>query len=502
MTDESQEDGCCTKFATTTGLCCFMSENSYKHQPLTEVVQNDKRRCTDLPCCCILLLALISEIFLISYSTQNGADPQLLMHGYDSRIFNSSSSKPLICNNNNPNGAYSIWPDLEYSNIRICQPSCSDTFDINNKLMIGIPYPSISFMNAFCLPNYNYHNISSKTLPDSFSNSSEAYQRAISDLQTAAYLILIMSFVAILISYIYLKIIGCIGRMLIIFTIITVIIGGGALSWLLITDGHQRMNTEETEYWGKIEFFSGIILGVMLFFFVLALWFLRKNIELIVKMMNEASHAIRDIKSTLIFPIFMAIIGIGYMVFWVIEALYIYSVKTLNIEDYPNGSNFITNPGYPGTQYYQYQFDETMQNALKWHFVMLFYISQVIIYFGFMVLAGVFSDWYFSVWDDKDNKTKRRGNDIAELSFYPILESFWRVIRYHLGSLAFGAMIITIIRIIRAIVTYFQNKTKNGGNNPLIKCIFCCIQCCLKCCQCIFDKINKEGFIFTTIYGP
>ena len=39
------------------------------------------------------------------------------------------------------------------------------------------------------------------------------------------------------------------------------------------------------------------------------------------------------------------------------------------------------------------------------------------------------------------------------------------------------------------------------GSNPLFKCLFCCIQCCLKCCQCIFDKINKEGFIFTTIYG-
>ena len=43
--------------------------------------------------------------------------------------------------------------------------------------------------------------------------------------------------------------------------------------------------------------------------------------------------------------------------------------------------------------------------------------------------------------------------------------------------------------------------SKPGGSNPLFKCIFCCIQCCLKCCQCIFDKINKEGFIFTTIYG-
>ena len=117
-----------------------------------------------------------------------------------------------------------------------------------------------------------------------------------------------------------------------------------------------------------------------------------------------------------------------------------------------------------------------------------------------MVLAGVFSDWYFSVWDDKHNKIKKRGYDVAELSHSPICESFWRVIRFHLGSLAFGALIITIIRVIRAVVTYIQEKVeKSSGNNALIKCIFCCVQCCLKCCQSIFNRINKEGFIFTTI---
>ena len=139
---------------------------------------------------------------------------------------------------------------------------------------------------------------------------------------------------------------------------------------------------------------------------------------------------------------------------------------------------------------------------IVWHFIMLFYISQVIIYFGYMVLSGTFADWYFSLWSDKNNKIKRRGNGSAELSRSPITESLWRVTRYHLGSLAFGAMIITIIRIIRAIVTYIQKKVLASNNgNPCVKCLFCCIQCCLKCCQAIFDKINKEGFIFTTIYG-
>ena len=118
-------------------------------------------------------------------------------------------------------------------------------------------------MNAYCLPDYSFPNISSLGLPSSFTNSAEAYQRAVSDLQTSAYLILIMSIAAILISYFYIKIIACVGRMLIIFTILVVLAGGTALCWLLITDGHKRMQSDETEDWGKYEFWSGMKLSLI-----------------------------------------------------------------------------------------------------------------------------------------------------------------------------------------------------------------------------------------------
>lgn len=69
-----------------------------------------------------------------------------------------------------------------------------------------------------------------------------------------------------------------------------------------------------------------------------------------------------------------------------------------------------------------------------------------------------------------------------------------------MGSLALGALIITVIRVIRAIVTYAEAKTKNA-ENPVTKMLFCVFQCCLKCCQCLFDRISKEGFVWTTVYG-
>ena len=94
-----------------------------------------------------------------------------------------------------------------------------------------------------------------------------------------------------------------------------------------------------------------------------------------------------------------------------------------------------------------------------------------------MVLSGTIADWYFSEWDNT-KKNKKRGERTAELSQQPIMESIWRVFRFHLGSLAFGALIITFVRILRATLKYIEKRTE-AAENPLLKCLFCCAQCCL-----------------------
>eukprot|EP01083_Nonionella_stella_P233767 823316_1 len=257
------EQGCCDKFATSSGLCCFMSSEEYKHNPLAEVVQNDQRRCTDLPCCIILILSLISELVLILHASQHGASPRLLMHGYDARmtiIPPHTFSSAQICDSSNKQGSYAIWPDLSYTNIRICAPSCDFTNDTLNGPLVNGPmqklYESTSFMNAYCLPT------GGEDIPGGFDTSSESYQRAVSDLQTAAWLIFIMAFVSVIISFIYLKLISLVGRFLIVLTIVLVLCGGIMLSWLLIQNGIDDMKADETNTIGEMELICGIVFAV------------------------------------------------------------------------------------------------------------------------------------------------------------------------------------------------------------------------------------------------
>ena len=135
-------------------------------------------------------------------------------------------------------------------------------------------------------------------------------------------------------------------------------------SWILVQGGIDAMDNPETETIGEVQLVMGIIVGVLVVGFILALWFMRRNIELVVEMLNEASYAIRDMKWTRIFPIAVSFVAIAFMAIWVLEALYIYSVKQQATYDWPSGF-FTENAFYSGTQYFELEFDSAMQDSLS-----------------------------------------------------------------------------------------------------------------------------------------
>lgn len=72
--------------------------------------------------------------------------------------------------------------------------------------------------------------------------------------------------------------------------------------------------------------------------------------------------------------------------------------------------------------------------------------------------------------------------------------------RYHLGTAAFGSLIIAIIKTIRAIIAYLQRKAKKSGNK-LAQYLLCVLQCCMWCVEKCMKFLNKNTYIQTAIYG-
>jgi hypothetical protein len=65
---------------------------------------------------------------------------------------------------------------------------------------------------------------------------------------------------------------------------------------------------------------------------------------------------------------------------------------------------------------------------------------------------------------------------------------------------AFGSLLIAIIRTIRAVVSYFQRKMKKS-HNLIAQYVLCCVQCCLGCLERCIRFINKHAYIITAIYS-
>uniref|UniRef100_A0A3Q2XWU1 Choline transporter-like protein n=1 Tax=Hippocampus comes TaxID=109280 RepID=A0A3Q2XWU1_HIPCM len=134
------------------------------------------------------------------------------------------------------------------------------------------------------------------------------------------------------------------------------------------------------------------------------------------------------------------------------------------------------------TAYHRYIFPLQMSNLL---------IFLWLVNFGSALeqctLAGTFSSYYWA---------KRKPEDIPPC---PLLSSFGRALRYHTGSLAFGALVLSVARLFRMTLKYLEKKLK-------VKAFFCSfILCCLTCCFWCLEKfiryLNQNAYIMVAIDG-
>ncbi|KAF0047504.1 hypothetical protein F2P81_001137 [Scophthalmus maximus] len=103
-------------------------------------------------------------------------------------------------------------------------------------------------------------------------------------------------------------------------------------------------------------------------------------------------------------------------------------------------------------------------------------------------LAGTFASYYWA---------KRKPQDIPAC---PLFSSFSRAVRYHTGSLAFGALILSVVQLLRIILEFLEQKLK-GLDNSLSRFLMCCLKCCFWCLDKFIRYMNHNAYIMVAIYG-
>lgn len=107
--------------------------------------------------------------------------------------------------------------------------------------------------------------------------------------------------------------------------------------------------------------------------------------------------------------------------------------------------------------------------------------------FGEMVLAGTFATWY---WTFKK----------SDVPFFTLTTSVWRTIRHHMGTLAFGSLVITICHLIRLALEYVEKKLKKH-DNPVFRLIIKCMKCYFWLLERFIKFVNKNAYIMCAVHG-
>jgi choline transporter-like protein 2/4/5 len=181
---------------------------------------------------------------------------------------------------------------------------------------------------------------------------------------------------------------------------------------------------------------------------------LRKAIGLAIGIMNEASHAISSMPILLLWPIAPTLFYVAFSTLWCVASTYIYTIESIKTT---NTTLNVTVPGsLADAQSQSFDLLEThassAQQLLWYHLFAFFWVTQFFTALSTLVLAGAVCSWYWSA-----DKTKLSLRSICK---GPLISSMYRTVRYHMGSAAFGSLIIAIIKMIRFILAYIEKKMK------------------------------------------
>ncbi|XP_052106583.1 choline transporter-like protein 1 [Mytilus californianus] len=207
----------------------------------------------------------------------------------------------------------------------------------------------------------------------------------------------------------------------------------------------------------------------------------------VVQLFKEAGKAIRCIPFLLLQPLWTLIILGGVLAGLAAIAAYIetsgnivvaVSFSDIYVLEIPEVNN--------STGIVKYAMDDTMRYLRWYHIFGILWVSAFIVACQDMVIAGAIATWFFK-------------RDKSQLG-WPVLASIKRLIRYHLGSVAFGSFIIALVRLARMVLGYIQNKLR-GKVGKVTDFLLKMLQCCLWCFEKFLAYLNRNAYIEIAIYG-
>ncbi|KAI4589463.1 hypothetical protein MJG53_020487, partial [Ovis ammon polii x Ovis aries] len=212
---------------------------------------------------------------------------------------------------------------------------------------------------------------------------------------------------------------------------------------------------------------SATVFTVILFLVMLVM---RKRVALTIALFHVAGKVFIHLPLLVFQPFWTFFALVLFWVYWIMTLLFLGTA----------GSAVQNEQGFV-----EFKMSGPLQYMWWYHVVGLIWISEFILACQQMTVAGAVVTYYFT-------------RDKRNLPFTPILASVNRLIRYHLGTVAKGSFIITLVKIPRMILMYIHSQLK-GKENACARCVLKSCICCLWCLEKCLNYLNQNAYTATAI---
>ncbi|XP_013215958.2 choline transporter-like protein 1 isoform X3 [Ictidomys tridecemlineatus] len=485
----------------------------------------EDRSCTDIPWLLLFILFCIGMGFICGFSVATGAAARLVS-GYDSYgnicgqknaklegipysgmdhtqrkyvffldpcnldLINRKIKSVALCVAACPRQELKTLSDVqkfaETNGSALCsynlKPSEYTTSSKSSVLCPKLPVPASAPIPFFhrCAPvNISCYAKFAEALI-TFVSDNSVLHRLISGVMTSKEIILGLCLLSLVLSMILMVIIRYISRVLVWILTILVILGSlggtGVLWWLY---AKQRRSPKETVIPEQLQIaednlralliyaISATVFTVILFLIMLVM---RKRVALTIALFHVAGKVFIHLPLLVFQPFWTFFALVLFWAYWIMTLLFLGTT----------GSAVQNEQGFV-----EFRISGPLQYMWWYHVVGLIWISEFILACQQMTVAGAVVTYYFT-------------RDKRNLPFTPILASVNRLIRYHLGTVAKGSFIITLVKIPRMILMYIHSQLK-GKENACARCILKSCICCLWCLEKCLNYLNQNAYTATAI---
>jgi hypothetical protein len=445
--------------------------------PLLVAAARQKARCTDLFCCCALFLALVATGGLAVFGYRNGNIEALERFAYGRDTLGRVCGQdpdvkdfPLTYYTLPANHSYvTDWSSKELLDLRsVCTKLCPSATDSNREGPVKLreaglcPHDMYQPAPSNCTwYGGNTTQIGMYCIDFDVLSGSKSWESYIVDIKASATVLAIVPLIALTFGFAFLAFVNrCGGPCIVLGLILAILIpaGIGTVLYLQAASGHTISKGQghihpETQkevaygFWG----FSALLVLLTCCFV--------KTVRGIIAVLKAATHFLQDNPAQMLLPV---LVGIGQLIVIALWLVVFAVVASIGAEEQP--PNLCLEQKSFGCVKWD---SKTRYYGTIFLLFMLYWLLNLLHALSHFATAFAVGSWYFTAANPMTGRKGSEGDTCCHFgrSTRPVLYGM----RYHIGSLAFGAFAVSLAKMGKLLTWWAQKRDSAlSAGNPVI----------------------------------